>query len=300
MAIELNFPVLKKNNFIILFTDFNSKIGLGNYIRAQSLKKNIEKRKIKVHLFFNIKKSHKLNQILKKYQTPKLVLIDSPIINKIIIEQYKSVSKVLCFDWFGKFVPNYNIAIYEHSKLRATNKIFSGIKYINLRKEITKLSINKKIIDNKFLIVIGGGDINNQGLRLAKYITEKGFVTTLVIGPLSKYKKLEIIHKRLKLYKSDKHFPEILSSHNNIITNAGTCLFESHFLNKNIYVLPQTTKEKTIAKYFYKNKLILGFGFNNIKKFNFKKFNNLKPNKKIVDGKGLDRVTNIITKIFKK
>ena len=47
-------------------------------------------------------------------------------------------------------------------------------------------------------------------------------------------------------------------------------MFESVYLNKNIYVLPQTRKEINLAKLFIKKKLILGSGLRNFYKTNLK------------------------------
>ena len=70
---------------------------------------------------------------------------------------------------------------------------------------------------------------------------------------------------------------------------------DSIYLNKNIYVLPQSLKENNLAKFFAKKKLILGYGFNNFKKFNIKKFNNLNKNKQnLIDNQGIDRLIKLI------
>ena len=190
--------------------------------------------------------------------------------------------------------------IYEHSKIKYLKKKFIGFDYVNIRKEIINLPVKNKKKDNRFLITIGGGDIKNQGLRIAKMMNKKGFDVSLMRGPLSKYSDLFLKNNNLRYYEGVKNFPKILNSYNNIITNGGTCLFESTYLNKNIYVLPQTNKERKIAQYFYNKKLILGYGYMNISNFNFRKFNRVKKTNKLIDGKGLERVASIISKIMNK
>ena len=290
----------KNNNYAILFTSYDERIGYGHYTRSQSLYKLLKKKKLNIFILINIKLDIDLSIIFQKYINPKCVIIDTPIINNKVLIHYKKISKIIVFDWFKKFIPDYNIVIYEHSKIKYLKKKFIGFDYANIRKEIINLPVKNKKKDNRFLITIGGGDIKNQGLKIAKIMNKKGFDVSLMKGPLSKYNGLFLKKNNIKYYESFTNFPKILNSYNNIITNGGTCLFESIYLNKNIYVLPQTNKEKKITQYFYNKKLILGYGYMNITNFNFNKFNILKKTNQLIDGKGLERVANIIHKIMNK
>ena len=298
METGLGYQVLKNNNYAILFTGYDENIGYGHYVRSQSLYKLLKKKKLQIFILTNIKLNKDLQSIFQKYPTPKFIIIDTPTISNKILINYKNASKFIVFDWFKKFVPDYNISIYEHSKIEYSKKKFVGFDYVNIRPEIINLPIKNKKKEKKFLIVIGGGDIKNQGLKIAKIMDQKGFSVSLMKGPLCKYNDLFLKKSNLKYHENAKNFPKILNSYNNIITNGGTCLFESIYLNKNVYVLPQTIKEKNIAQYFYNKKLILGYGYMNISNFNFSKFNILNKNNKLVDGKGLERVGNIISKIM--
>ena len=286
--------MLKKNRYIIYFTDFNHKIGYGHFKRSKSLYLNLKK-KFKIYLFSNLRSKSNIYHLFKNFPNPYIIIFDTPKVNKIIFNFYRYKSKTILFDYFGKFIPDYNITIYKHYKQYSKIESFIGLKYIILDKKIIHLKKQDKKKDNRFLVSLGGGDIKKQGIRIANYLEKKGFKVTILFGPTTKNNYKLKISKNIKIFSNSPKYETILNSHTNVITNGGTTMFESIYLNKNIYVLPQSLKENNLAKFFAKKKLILGYGFNNFKKFNIKKFNNLNKNKQnLIDNQGIDRLIKLI------
>jgi spore coat polysaccharide biosynthesis predicted glycosyltransferase SpsG len=289
--------VLKKDKYILYFTDYNHKIGFGNYSRSKNLFINLKK-EFKVFLIYNLTTIKKIENIKKKYPRPVIIIFDTPQINKQLFNFYKIYAKIIFFDYFGKLIPNYNIIIFKHHNVRAKNKFFVGLKYINLKNKVLNLKILNKKIEKKILISLGGGDIKNQSIRIAKYLIKKGYKVTILYGPTFK-SKLNFKDSNLKIYYNSKKYLKIFNLHTNIITNGGSTMFEAVYLNKNVYVLPQSLKEANLAKLFNEKKLIIDYGFNKFYKLNLNIFNSIKKsNQKIVDNKGINRVYKIIKNIY--
>ena len=222
------------------------------------------------------------------------MIFDTPNLYRNIFLFFKSNKvPILTLDWFHRSKPDYNIVIFPHKKFFSIKKSFQGFKYIILRNSITNLSITKSKNHN-ILIVIGGGDKYNQGYEAAKLISKKNYKVTLIQGPLTKYP----MNSEFKIIENPNNFSKILNSFNTIITNGGGCLFESIYLRKNVFVLPQSKNEIAVTNYFKSKKLIIDSGLKKLDKYeNLLKENNL-LNKDLIDGKGLGRIISIINKIL--
>lgn len=289
--------MLKKHKYILYLTDYNHKIGFGNYSRSKNLFINLKK-EFKVLFLYNLNTKNKIESIKKKYPRPVIVIFDTPQINKNLFNFYKIYAKTIFFDYFGKLIPNYNIIIFKHYNVRAKNKFFVGLKYISLKNKVLNLKILNKKIEKKFLISLGGGDIKNQSIRIAKYLIKKGCKVTILYGPTFK-SKLNFKDSNLKIYYNSKTYLKIFNLHTNIITNGGSTMFDAVYLNKNVYVLPQSLKETNLAKLFNEKKLIIDYGFNKFFKLNLNIFNSIKKsNQKIIDNKGINRIYKIIKSVY--
>ena len=285
--------MLNKKKILIL-TETSKSIGNGHFVRTTALKNELKKNnKYKIY-FINLLHYKIQKEIINKFKNIDLVIFDTPIFYKKIFLFFKSNQiPIFTLDWFHKYKPDYNIVIFKHKKFYSKKKSFEGLPYIILRNSITNLSV-RKIYNKNILIVIGGGDKNNEGYEAAKIISKKGFNVTLIEGPLAKYPN----NRKFKILKNPNNFNKILNSFNTVITNGGTCLFESIFLKKKIFVLPQSRQEIKVAKFFKSKKLIIDSGFKKLSKCSELIKNNNLLTKNLIDGKGLNRIVNIIKKIL--
>ena len=285
---ELQLKLLNSKK-IFFFTDYGEDIGFGNYQRSLTLYK-ILKKNFKVNL---IKKTSKFKKIINfDKEKIDLVIFDLPYFPKKLFYQAKlSKTKILAFDWFFKQKPDFNIIIYPHKKVSYLKKKLIGLQYLSLSNDL-QLKEMKKI--NNFLIVLGGGDIRNQSIKVANFLLKQGHGVSLVIGPLIKNFNYKDLQNKIKIFKNPKNLYSLYLMHDFIITNGGMCMVEANFLNKKIFALPQTKKELAFAKFFFYKKAILDYGFNKLKKFDFI---NIKHNtKNIVDNEGPNRILKFIKK----
>ena len=111
-----------------------------------------------------------------------------------------------------------------------------------------------------------------MSFKYAFQLARIGFNVNLVIGKYSreniKYKKKI---KNLSIKKNPKNFLNLIKESEIVFTNAGNTLFESMFLKKKIWSIPQSKFEKNIYNYLFKKKFI---NFKIIKSKNINEINN--------------------------
>ena len=298
---------MKKIKKITIFCDGGGKKGIGHIRRSMSLYQLFKKNNYKTNILPLSKYCKKFLPEKNTESVSKLIIFDGPYNSsnqKKLIKLKSYGNTIITMDWFGDFIPDYNIVIYPHKKVNAKLKKFISLGYIIINQKFVdfKKKINtdtakiKKINNTKVLIMIGGGDILGLGKINAEYLHKLGFQVTLIEGPLVR-KKLN--SNKIKILKNPSNLHKIFHQNDWVVTNGGNCLFESIFLKKPTYVLPQSKEEIRIAKLFKKKKLILGFG---------KKVKNIpspeeikyfyKGKETIIDAKGSTRIFKIVNNLI--
>ena len=286
---------LKKNK-VLICCDGSPKYGYGHIKRSSALVKALLKRGLNAQLIIVSELVQiKLELFIKQHLTTGIVIFDLPyVLDDLILQCQKEGILTVTLDYFGKANPYINIIVFEHKKIKTIYKKYVGFKFVIIRDEIlqVKSKINFHNDLNYVLVLIGGGDINDQGIKAAELLAHNGYNVKLISGPYSKYPSNP---KLYTLYKQPKNLPELLLNANFIISNGGGSFFESIYLKKKIFVLPQTEFEKNISNYFLENKMILGIGFKSLKMFLEKKEEAQAIDFKVViDGFGLDRIVDLI------
>ena len=278
---------------IKILTDGNNKIGYGHLSRSKALYSFI-KHKSPTSLEIISESSSKSSNIFKS----KITIVDLPLgYDREILREKKISEILLCLDYFGDVNVDYNIVVFPHTNPVADISTFIGLDYIILRKNILTIKKNQNPKENYFLVTIGGADINNHSISIAKKIYEQGFNVKVCLGPLYNF----VLDNKypFKVLNNPSNFHEVLNNASIVICNGGGTLFESLYLNKKCYVIPQSNEEENIAKYLLQKKLILGIGFNNFCEENISEIINEEINQKnIIDGKGVKRVFEIIKNLI--
>ena len=206
-----------------------------------------------------------------------------------------------------------NINLFNHnSKSTKSNKnLFHDLKFGIIRKTFNP---NNKKINNvkKVIVSFGGGDKKNNSLKILKwlninikdkitiYITKKVYNVKAI--NLRLLKNLNIIY--LKKYSS---FDKKINECDIMFSGGGTTLLESCYCGIPTVVIPQSKKEEKFAKFFENKGAILLVSNpikNNLKLKNFYYNKKIKRSmskiqKKIIDNKGVERITRLIFKNFK-
>jgi spore coat polysaccharide biosynthesis predicted glycosyltransferase SpsG len=282
-----------------IICDGNQKIGFGHIRRSSALAASLRKENIPVRLVGLSEEARKLLPANMPHASkPAILVFDVAEGIEMAINQAKQDGQtVVTLDWFGNAVPDINIAVYPHSEVKALKEKYIGFDYIILREEIRNLlpgTPGDKT--NNVLICLGGGDLLGQGFDTALFLKKNGFTVTLVQGPLAK--NIPGDHG-FTLLINPPDFPQLLAGCDWAVTNGAGCLFEALYLEKKVYVLPQTEWEMRIAVFVKKQGGVLGIGQDALKDFLTQNLLAVEEkNKKMVDGQGVDRITAVIKKLL--
>ena len=314
---------------IIFITQKSQKFGVGHYVRSNLVKTQI---KIKSYfilnnkLIYNKKKYNlekitnlKLKKIFEEIQL-KIIYLDIHILNNLhkrILNLVRSKNiKIIFYDYYDPIVKNANVAFYTPSFYTSKTKFypkntFSGWKYLLLNKNKKKHEGKKKF---DVLISFGGSDPN----RITEFFIKFFFKSQLnikvccIIGYLNKRKKeIKDICKKsegmIKFFEPKKKIDRFINESRFAIISVGLTSYETIFFNIPSLFIPIKKIDIKLAQYFESMKL--GIASPYFKDLNYLILKNKVENltkrnrlffikKKIIDGKGLKRVVNILQREY--
>ncbi len=271
--------------------------GKGNSLLLDYLKKS----PADILIMDEIKENHKLSQVLKSLR-PQM--------------------KIVALDYFNydNRVVDIIINLFNHNekvkdpKKRFSGRYYQGLQYAIIRESFFPLLKLKKLINpkiGKVLISFGGSDPKgntHHSLRLLQKIDYQGKVD-IIIGPF--FKNIEKIFQSLR----DKKF--VCSLHKEVhdmerfifqadigFIGSGTTIMEFCSLGTPSVVIPQNDREKKFALSFEEQEAVYVLtnpqalsGIEGVKEI----FHNQSLRKtmstqakKLVDGKGIERISRII------
>jgi len=321
---------------VLILTEGNHKIGMGHVHRSINLAKSLKNRKNKVTFMTKDPISKKMiskNNDCKLYERlnfsknkkfleklrPDIIVLDKLNENKNNLKILNKIcKKIIVIDYRGS---NKNLIYYGinilYPKTGFNKRAVSGFKYAIIDEGFAKRKIkriNKKI---KSVIVLQGGSdtycITPKIIRSLNESTENFSIAT-VVGPGFKCKTklknvLKSTKRKVRIFHNAK-MSTILSRHDLAITAAGNSLLELACIGMpSIVVCGEKFEVETAdimqKKGFCKN---LGFGKDISQKKIASNIDQLISNlrlrkkmnrvgKKLVDGKGSERVVDLITKI---
>ncbi len=288
---------MSSHPLVEIFCEGGKTVGYGHIRRASTLAARLEKDGIDVRISGLSGAARQLLATPKHVgRVAQVVVFDSHVgIDDQICETRKRGQVSIALDWFGGTSPNINIVVYPHGEVRATCKTYIGFKYVLIREDIALLPRTPPIGSaNRALVVLGGGDILEQGHQVSRYLHDLGLDVTLVEGPLVGNRKKDTGYR---VVVNPNKFPHLLASCDWVVTNGGGCFFEALFLDKATFVLPQSNAEMKIANYVQEKGAVLGIGIDQLRRF---RLDELIPvsdcGRKLIDGGGARRISGIIRK----
>lgn len=259
----------------------------------------------------------KLSNIISK------LIIDLPFENETYSKKLQNDFQTIIIDdignkkIFSKILFNGQIIkkYHKYSMNKKTTISFLGTKYMILRPEFEtfrkKVSSPKKEIQN-ILLTFGGTDDNDITNGILPYFYDKNYNITIVIGPSYKnHKKINQMikgKKKIKLIINEKNMAKLFSKQDLVISSSGITAYELACLGIPSIFIPSDKYQKQIAKEITKNGFGVNFGhwekdFKKIEKIilSIEKSKIRKKmyiqGRKILDGKGLTRIVNEISKL---
>ena len=283
-----------------------SKFGIWKWFKTKNDEKEIIK-KIKPDIII-------LN-ISKKFFSPSVTYI----------KNLKKICKLLItFENTGKIIQyvdlSFNSLIFHN--YHKIKKNFQGIEFCPIRKEFLESRKNYKIRKKVKSIILlqGGADTRNVSLKLIKFLEKMNYLfkITVIIGPMSQnYRELEkfakLSSKKITLLYDVKKMHSEIKKHDIAITAGGTTLIESLTIGIPSIIACGEMHEMALAKNIHIKKAAKNLGYGpQIKQklfiktiellcdnFEIRKNLNTKA-KHNVDGKGLNRIFQLIEKEMKK
>jgi spore coat polysaccharide biosynthesis predicted glycosyltransferase SpsG len=190
---------------------------------------------------------------------PDVVIFDAHDgIEPLIIEYRAMGIKTVALDFFSyDIAPDLVISVFEHLNPEPPGKRLSGLQYFMLRPDIAEYR-DMVSDDGYVLICLGGADINSESEAVARSLARGNKNVKVIYGPL--VARREISLAGIDVLWTPPDMLALMARASFVVANAGATLFESVYLKKRTWVLPQTKFEAKIADYFSENKWILGKG----------------------------------------
>lgn len=271
---------------------------------------------------------------LKQKKKKVFLIVDHPLADTKYLRGAKTISDYLLVFvvdhlkkryYYGDILINQNYKANSRDIKSEKNSLkLVGSKFILIRNSFLKLKKKYNKHDSIFAN-FGGSDNLNLSFKLIKIfvkflkrIKKSKIRLNLVVGPgyndFSKIKKFVKNFKEIRIYKNPKNFNSIMVKSKIAIVAAGSICWELAYLGIPGIIVPVTKNQNRVSnqlnkdKYFYsiekkfflsKNKIIDKIEFL-LKNYNYIVKNKQNKLKKLVDGKGVYRVIDIIKKITNK
>ena len=278
-----------------IYCDGSAKVGYGHIHRCRTLATQLDRDGVDVCILGLSDEARRLLPEPKRTgRLASVQVFDSPCnIDDMLHAAQLRGQITVALDWFGEVIPDVNIAVYPHGEVRGIKKVHIGFEYILLRDEIVlRRQLPATHSAKCVLVVLGGGDLLNQGHELSRRLCEQGLEVTLVQGPFAKNRDAGDGYRVLI---NPTELPQLLASCDWAVTNGGGCLFEAMCLRKAAYVFPQTEAEENIAHFAETRGAILGVGSANLRAFSYAELGvAAERGANLVDGLGGSRVSSII------
>ena len=248
---------------IVIICDGDSQYGFGHIRRSQTLFHDLKQNINDVALYgLSADARERLVGGSDYLPKAKVYLLDLPYATDQLANRLLNQAYVVGLDYQGDAPLSHGIYTFIHPNQRTIEPKSSGFSYCIIRPEFKALKPVTKG-SNNVLVTIGGADINNQSVAISNHLQQLGAKVSLVLGPFASEEDLNV-HTDIRLFKNPTHFPSLLNDSDWVVCNGGGTLFESRFLGKPCYVIPQTDAELRVANALAEKNELIGVGYTNL------------------------------------
>lgn len=317
--------------------DSNKSIGLGHLMRCISIANSL--RKIKVNCYFIVSnkktdsiitdfgfKSYKIdtnsnevsviNKLNKDNQIDFLVIDSKRRSIEKTIKFFKNKLKIILIDYIS--LQNVFLTILPgpvNKFLTIPKQSIYGLDYVLIQKPIKK-NIHKE--KNKIFLSTGGSDKFHITSKIVKtfHKTKSDFKMLINIGKFSedaeRIKKIVKNDFRFEIFVDHKNIPDLMSTCEIGIITFGITAYEAAFAKLPIFTIAHSNENNKSAKFNEKFGWLKHLGKHDDVKFGTlpekisklmkdkKQYKKMLKSCKIIDGKGSERIANILVKNEKK
>jgi len=304
---------------ILIYAFRHDKMGTGNLLRMCTLynylKSKSEITEIRYLLnnindifilknlpFFNEIEFHTSNTSVYD-----IVLVDDPLLNDSTINFLKLLGKTLVAFDTSFYNNNINciINLYNHfpeKSILYKNYLFSGVEYAIINPNFFHQKKNlKSNLSKEILISFGGEDPSSNTLKVLNKISKYNLNITVIAGILNKDIERINFFSNIKFLTYTNEMPMLMINSDLVFCGCGTTVIEALFIGNPIVCLPQNEYEKSFLNYLKEKIEIfdlkdINILLEKIEDYDFR-INIKQTYNNIVDGKGVERIYNIIKKI---
>lgn len=342
-------------NTLVVRTDADSRIGTGHLMRCFTLAQGWQTRGGKVVIVTNCNNDnltrrleaanmpieavehphphpmdwHRTSEILSSYPGA-WVVIDGYHFDSGYQGRIKSCGhRLLAIDdtahldkYFADIVLNQNInADRLNYTVEPRVRLLLGLRYLLLRPEFIEQSVmvpKSSKVARKLLVTLGGGDFDNQTLKVIKAIEEvkiDGLEAVIVVGPANPHlKQLQAITKDsralIQLKVNTTRMAELMTWADAAVTAGGSTCWELAFMGVPALVIILAENQRAVAEGLDERGAVINLGWHrdsspvriaqaleNLLLNAAKREKMAEISRKLVDGKGIERVlSNLIQK----
>ena len=262
-----------------------------------------------------------LSNIVKKCIEWKVIIINLKLVSLELMNEIEDNNKkIIVIDELGNKPIVSDILINPSVKKKWKNYSFPskkpinyfGPKYTLLNKDFSLLHRNKRSPSEVILITMGGADKTCSTAKIMNALKNTDYIKEVVVGPgFRNRRELEIINKKSKhkfeLIDGLKNISNLILEASVIFTAGGDTLYEAACIGTPAIVLWEDIHEKKQADWFTREGSAINLGQGTvvegkkIEEITIRLQNNVdkwikmsNSGKRIIDGKGVERIVKII------
>ncbi|MBL6932635.1 MAG: hypothetical protein ISR45_06760 [Rhodospirillales bacterium] len=284
---------------IEIVSDGGPTYGMGHLYRSGELGRYLAGRGYRVRVRSASTDGEKiLPNVPREKGDAKLVVIDLPYDGADHVDEARNNGlPVLALDYHGTSAPDLAVCLFDDSGVPAGAPRVVGLEYSIIRSDV--LAQQKMPEETGVLIMIGGGDIRNCGIKAAQELCNLGEMTLLVRGPLNSPADNKSSYENLRILDDPQDLVDHMAGCSWAVSNGGTSMLELMRLGKAIHVIAQTPQERNFAEGILKQGGILGVGDSILGRPDEQTRRRVgEMAASLVDGRGLERITGHIEELL--
>ncbi len=273
---------------LFLIYQQNSTIGNGHYMRCKSVHDWLEVRHPKTSQLINER------QFAYEPRQGNIYVLDfsDSLLCSSLVKQLTAGNLVLTFDYFSNDAqPDLNISVLEQLKEKRTHPGYTGIEYAIIRADLLKEQPQPEKA-NQIFMYIGGNGYTSMVDRIAEKFGRLNHVIKLVRNENSE--PLHALPSNFEVFHNPGNLLSIMNNSFMAITSPGLTTMELLYLHVPSILVPLNDLHVNFTDYFIENDLAI-CSFSSFTAVDNERIQKVKKKgSAVMDGKGFDRIFNLI------
>jgi len=203
----------------------------------------------------------------------------------------------VALDYAGPKRPALTISVLERARPPFQAKRLSGLDYAIVREDVRRLRPAPQ--GSGVLVVIGGGDVRNDGIEAVRGLAYCRESVTWVQGPCRRDEAASNPPEGVRVLSSPENLPQLMAQCRWAVANGGTTMMELLCLGKPVHVLSQTSAEEEFARPLLERGALLGMGPGPLREPSLELASRVSAQaSRVIDGCGIDRICSALESLL--